>query len=227
MHLAMNKFLLLVLLITCGLCSRLDAQLFFGLGANAQLTDIKDSYVSMEPRGFVNETRFPQISWSPALRMEYVLSANSYVSGTFSHLTIRDYGFDITSTNSRFTGDKIKGLQGRFMGGWVFDHFGLEAGVVLIQSYVNERTLITPPDLLSSIVEIERSNTGFTQLYPCISGTYKYGSWLGVLSGTFSSDRYSPKGQTLTTVVPQFSLSFGVFYIWKAVAAPRLTSPRF
>ncbi|MFK8054572.1 MAG: hypothetical protein AB8F78_00510, partial [Saprospiraceae bacterium] len=160
--------------------------------------------------------------------MEYVLSANSYLSGTFNHLLIKDYGYTVPATSSTFTAEKVRAIQGRFMGGWVFDHWGLEGGVVLLQSYANERRFVTPsPDLQSSTADIRTSDKGFTQLYPCISGTYKYGQWLGVLSGTFSSDRFSLNGQELVTVVPQASVSFGVFYIWKAVASPRLTSPRF
>ncbi len=224
----MKKILLIVLLLIGGLYNVASAQFFLGVGANAQLTTLKDSYVSADARTFPNGEDKAQLSWSPALRMEYVLSANSYLSGTFSHLTITDYGYRVPATASLFTTGKVRGVQGRFMGGWVFDHFGLEGGVVLVQSYKNERRLVTPPpDFQSSIADIQTSNSGFTQLYPCISGTYKYGQWLGVLSGTFSSDRFRPSGQSLTAVVPQASLSFGVFYTWKTAAAPRLASPRF
>ena len=224
----MKKSLLLIVLFATGFCFSATAQFFVGVGANASYVVLKDSYVSQGSRSFTAGQNTSRFMWSPALRGEYVLSANSYVSGTFSHVSIKEYGYETQGPNSVFTGDKIRGIQGRFMGGWVFDHFGLEGGVVLLQSYKNERThVIPPPDIQSSIADIQKSTTNFTQLYPCISGTYKHGQWLGVLSGTFSSDRFNPKGQTLTTVVPQATLSFGVFYLWKAVASPRLASPRF
>lgn len=223
----MNKLSFFLLLICSLLCQVLSAQFFLGVGANAQFTTLKDNYASPDVRVFPNDEDKAQISWSPALRAEYVLSANSYLSGTFSHLTITNYGYEVIAPSSRFAANKVRGVQSRFMGGWVFDHFGLEGGVVLLQSYQNERTLLTPNDPLSSRVEGTSSSKGFTQLYPCISGTYKRGQWLGVLSGTFSSDRYNPSGQELTTIVPQASISLGVFYLWKAVASPRLTSPRF
>lgn len=212
-----------------GLYSQVSsAQLFLGVGANAQFAELKDSFVGDADRSFSNDKEAIRYTWSPAIRTEYVLSADVYLSGTFSHLSIQDYDFETQNPSSVFTTDKVRGIQGRLMSGWVFDHFGLEGGVVLLQSYKNERTLVTPAsDPQSSIVDITTSDKGFTQLYPCVSGTYKYGQWLGVLSGTFSSNRFRPSGQRITTVVPQATISFGVFYIWKAFAAPRLTSPRF
>ncbi len=223
----MRKFIGLLILLNIALSQEAKAQFFLGVGANAQFTDLKDSFVGDPDRSFTSDKEDTRYTWSPALRTEYVLSSDAYLSGTFSHLSIKEYGFETRNPSSIFTADKVRGIQGRFMGGWVFDHFGLEGGVVVLQSYKNERTLITPNDPLSSTVEVNTSNTGFTEFYPCVSATYKYGQWLGVLSGTFSSNRFRPSGQTLTTVVPQTTVTFGVFYIWKAVASPRLTSPRF
>lgn len=226
--LVMNKLSFLLLLI-CGIfCHGASAQFFLGVGANVQFTSLKDSYRSADVRTFTGQGDAARITWSPSVRTEYVLSANSYLSGTFSHFSIKDFGYEVSAPRSVFVADRINAIQGRFMAGWVFDHFGLEGGVVLLQSYTNERTLVTAPtDPLSSIADVRTSDKGFTQLYPCISVTYKYGQWLGVLSGTFSSDRYNPSNQQLITVVPQASISLGVFYLWKAMASPRLTSPRF